>query len=144
MCTKQDIREELEKNNKSRNENLENKLNKLYANIQNEIVTLREQIEIHLQKTLQHLTSSPETKEKLNNINLLCATRGEQIVNMSSKITRIELNQIQANEKLDSIIEKLDGKYASKKTEYIVNAVLVIFAMAALYYMFSHVGLPIP
>lgn len=46
--------------------------------------------------------------------------------------------------KLDGMDEKLDKKYSAKWVQWVVEAVLIIFALASLYFIFEKVGLPIP
>ena len=40
----------------------------------------------HFDKKIEHIKTSPETKEELNKIQITCATRGRDIANMDEKI----------------------------------------------------------
>lgn len=59
MCTKEEVQEALEENNKKRDKNLDNKLLKL-----------RDDVFAHTSKLMEH--TSPETKELINNFETNC------------------------------------------------------------------------
>jgi hypothetical protein len=83
MCTRQEIQDivsnESDKNNKLRNENLQNQLDKLKLEI-------FEKVDVSIRNRIEHITTSPETEKELNKIHITCATRGQDIKTMDEKI----------------------------------------------------------
>jgi hypothetical protein len=113
LCTRQDVEEALKENNIVRDSNLDKKLNVLKMSI-------LEKVDESIRKRIEHLSASPETKDRFNKINILCATRGEQIISMKDDILEVKESQKKTNQKLDEILEKLDKKYASKWVEKVI------------------------
>jgi len=66
-----------------RNENLRKNLQELK-------IEIFERVDTSINKRIEHLKASPETSNKLSKLDVLCATRGEQIISMKDDITEIK------------------------------------------------------
>jgi len=66
-------------NNKIRNENLQNQLEKLKLEI-------FEKVDSSIRDRMEHATASPATQREFNKINITCAERGRDLANMDEKI----------------------------------------------------------
>jgi hypothetical protein len=81
---------------------------------------------------------SEEVKTEINNIKILCATRGTALAIMQKDIEYTK-NTV---EKIDKKIDDFSGKFAGKWVERFIVGLVLIFALAALYIIFDFVGLP--
>jgi len=104
LCTKEQVKEIVDKafkdNNEIRDLNLDEKLQHLKMDI-------FEKVDTSIDKRIKHLSMSPETSGNINKINVLCATRGEQIISMKDDITEIKNN-------VENILAKIDKGLSEK------------------------------
>lgn len=82
------------------------------------------------------------TMELITNIKDGCAKRGTEIALMSQRLDKLDVNQQKIIDKLDYLDDKLDKKYSAKWVQYVIEFLLIIFALASLYIIFDSAGLP--
>jgi predicted nucleic acid-binding Zn-ribbon protein len=93
VCTREEVRAELEANNRKRDKNLQDKLD-----------TLKEGLVVHFQKQISEIPvhkSSPETTKELITIKNKCSERGTDFALMNQKLNSIE-------KKLDDFLERME------------------------------------
>ncbi len=132
MCTREEVREELQENNIKRDKNLDSKLKELKTELRGVI-----------NDKLQPLSALP----------VKCTERGENIVRMTEQIKTLSDEQRKTNDKLDKfvethekILEKMDEKYVSseaftpvKNLVYgLVGAVLMAVVGAVMTLILTH------
>jgi FtsZ-binding cell division protein ZapB len=90
-----------------------------------------------------------DMEDEISQIKNTCSLRYTSIMLMQKDIEEIKENDKKHEKKLDFIVDqlscmndKLDKRYAGKWVERFVTAVVILFALAALNYVFKHVGLP--
>lgn len=127
MCSREEVRVEVEKalakNNELRNINLENQLGKL-----------SEKIFTHIQKVLKHNKTAPETKQAIEGIKSECVARGTSIALTNQKMADIEKKVDKVDQKLDNLdskmdamIDKMDQRYAPMQSWTIMKWAGMIF-----------------
>ena len=131
MCITEDqvrkiVSEEVCKNNEKRDDNL---------------FKFKEELFAHTSKILEHQKSSPGTTQELNNIKNNCFVRGTEMKQMNNRLNEIVEKQESQEKKLDTILEKLEIKFAAKWTERAMVAFISILVLAALYTIIEASGL---
>ena len=98
-----EIKEALEKTSIQRDRNLDEKLHSLK-------VEIFEKVDESINKKINHLKTSPETTQKFSKIDILCATRGEQIITMKDDIREIKEIVKSISERMDNELDKKTDK----------------------------------
>jgi len=139
MCTREEVKLEIERalteNNKVRNLNLENNLQRQ-----------KEEIINHINKIVEDGKAIPT--RKIDRIQSECVKRGlgiatmnEKISNMEKKIDGIIEKHEEHIEKLDAILERLDRKYAPKWVEKAMITVITLICTSVVIAWLAHIGL---
>lgn len=105
MCTREEVRLEIERALKKNNETRDAQfINKLEKNNQ--------KIFEHINKVVAHNTTAPETKREIDILKKDCSTRDTTTALIKQKMDEIEKKVNSIENKLDDLIEKLDERYA--------------------------------
>ena len=92
---------------------------------------------------------APETKKRLeegdkrfNSLDLCLNDMKNQIEQFSKEMKEWKTENSDQHKELMEAIKEIKTGSANKNVEYIVYSILVIFALASLYFIFDRVGLP--
>lgn len=105
--------------------------------IKKEKLDALEKVDVSINKRIQHLKPSPETINLVKKVEI-------QIELMKKDIKTLCENQSKMEDKLDSIIEKLDNKYAAKWSENMWKATGLGAIIIVVSYILIRIGLPTP
>lgn len=113
MCTREEVRIEIERALKKNNETRDAQfINKLEKNNQ--------KIFEHINKVVAHNTTAPDTKREIDALKKDCSTRDTTTALIKQKMDEIEKKVNSIEDKLDDLIEKLDERHASKWVEKVL------------------------
>jgi DNA repair exonuclease SbcCD ATPase subunit len=120
VCTKAEVKQALEENNKIRNENLDSKLLKL-----------KEDVIAHINKRIDEIPehkASPETKEKINKFEKECILRRGEFAITTTKM-QSDIEQILKEIKEDKVWkgkfqEEIEKNYARKEEVSVLQGTL--------------------
>jgi len=83
-----------------------------------------------------------KTLELINSIKNHCAEEHTNIMLMNQKLDNVERTQQEILSKLDTMDEKMDARYAAKWVQYVVQGLIILLALSALYLILDGAGLP--
>jgi len=141
ICTREEVRKELQENNIIRDANLSNKLEELKLNI-------FEKVDGAISARLKHLETSPETREELTKIKNNCSMRGTDFALMNREVTMLkeDITEVKSTaksmeRKIDVLLEKSDRKFAAKWVEKFNIGLIITVLLSVLGTILYNLGL---